>query len=209
MSKAITLAKFTLAFVIIAGGFSFIIGSLMGGGSFSRSYDAGKGINDDPRSILVQSVLIETEQGSLQQAAFPMPGESMDDDAFRELMTEADALRTSGTAHVRTPAMLVQHAESGQISVKLGDRTFDAAISPSVIEIKDKYVLRVALEIRRNETDSSDTTRELVFTTAYTTAPGGAIVMDLADLGIPGSRAILAIRTSLVLPKAVDASDRT
>lgn len=209
MSKAITLAKFTLAFVIIAGGFSFIIGSLMGGGSFSRSYDAAKGINNDPRSILVQSVLIETEQGSLQQAAFPMPGESMDDDAFRELMTEADALRTSGTARVRTPAMLVQHAESGQISVKLGDRTFDAAISPSVIEIKDKYVLRVALEIRRNETDSSDTTRELVFTTAYTTAPGGAIVMDLADLGIPGSRAILAIRTSLVLPKAVDASDRT
>ncbi len=206
MSKAIPLAKFTLAFVIIAGGFSFIVGSLMGGGSFSRSYDAAKGINNDPRSILVQSVLIETEPGTMQPAALPMPGESMNDNAFRELMTEADSLRTNNAAHVRTPTMLVQHAESGQISIKLGDRTFDAAVSPSVIEIKDKYVLRVAIEIRRNETDSSDTPRELVFTTAYTTAPGGAIVMDLADLGVPGSRAILAIRTSLINPKPTDAS---
>ena len=188
MSKAIPLAKFTLAFVIIAGGFSFIIGSLMGGG-ISRSYDAIKGINNDPRSILVQAVLIESDQTSAPIASLPMPGETMDDNAFRALMTQADGLRSSGGAHVRTPAMLVQHAESGHLSVKLGDRIFDAAISPSVIEIKDKYVLRVALEISHAEVDSSQTPSELVFTTAYTTAPGGVIVMDLGDLGAPGSRA--------------------
>ena len=86
MSKAIPLAKFALAFVIIAGGFSFIIGSLMGGG-LSRSYDAIKGINKDPRSILVQAVLVEADPGALQQAALPMPGDSMSDNEFRELMS--------------------------------------------------------------------------------------------------------------------------
>ena len=203
MSKAIPLAKFTLAFVIIAGGFSFIIGSLMGGG-ISRSYDAIKGINNDPRSILVQAVLIESDQSSAPIPSLPMPGESMSDTEFRELMSEADRMRTNGGMHVRTPAMLVQHAESGHLSVKLGDRTFDAAISPSVIEIKDKYVLRVALEFRRAEMDSSATPSELVFTTAYTSAPGGAIVMDLGDLGMPGSRSVLAMRTTLVNPKPVE-----
>ncbi len=205
MSKAIPLAKFTLAFVIIAGGFSFIIGSLMGGG-ISRSYDAIKGINNDPRSILVQAVLIESDQSSTPIASLPMPGESMSDTEFRELMSEADRMRTNGGVHVRTPAMLVQHAESGHLSVKLGDRTFDAAISPSVIEIKDKYVLRVALEIQRAQTDSSDTPSELVFTTAYTSAPGGAIVMDLGDLGMPGSRSVLAMRTTLVNPKPMESN---
>lgn len=203
MSKAIPLAKFTLAFVIIAGGFSFIIGSLMGGG-LSRSYDAVKGINNDPRSILVQAVLIESDHSSAPIASLPMPGESMSDAAFSELMSEADALRANGGMHVRTPAMLVQHKESGHLSVKLGDRTFTAAVSPSVIEIKDKYVLRVALEIQRAQTDSSDTPSELVFTTAYTSAPGGAIVMDLGDLGMPGSRSVLALRTTLVNPKPTE-----
>lgn len=206
MSKAIPLAKFTLAFVIIAGGFSFIIGSLMGGG-ISRSYDAIKGINNDPRSILVQAVLIESDQTSAPIASLPMPGETMDDNAFRALMTQADGLRSSGGAHVRTPAMLVQHAESGHLSVKLGDRTFNAAISPSVIEIKDKYVLRVALEISHAGVDSSQTPSELVFTTAYTTAPGGAIVMDLGDLGAPGSRALLALRTSMINPRPTPIDD--
>ncbi|MBO6739118.1 MAG: hypothetical protein JJ916_04585 [Phycisphaerales bacterium] len=206
MSKAIPLAKFTLAFVIIAGGFSFIIGSLMGGG-ISRSYDAIKGINNDPRSILVQAVLIESDQTSAPIASLPMPGETMDDNAFRALMTQADGLRSSGGAHVRTPAMLVQHAESGHLSVKLGDRIFDAAISPSVIEIKDKYVLRVALEISHAEVDSSQTPSELVFTTAYTTAPGGVIVMDLGDLGAPGSRALLALRTSMINPRPTPSDD--
>ena len=203
MSKAIPLAKFTLAFVIIAGGFSFIIGSLMGGG-ISRSNDAIKGINNDPRSILVPAVLIESDQSSAPIQSLPMPGESMSDTEFRELMSEADRMRTNGGMHVRTPAMLVQHAESGHLSVKLGDRTFDAAISPSVIEIKDKYVLRVALEFRRAEMDSSATPSELVFTTAYTSAPGGAIVMDLGDLGMPGSRSVLAMRTTLVNPKPTE-----
>ena len=203
MSKAIPLAKFTLAFIIIAGGFSFIIGSLMGGG-ISRSYDAIKGINNDPRSILVQAVLIESDQTSEPIASLPMPGESMSDSAFRELMSEADRMRMDEAVHVRTPAMLVQHAESGHLSLKLGDRSFDAAISPSVIEIKDKYVLRVAIEIQRAQTDTSDTPSELIFTTAYTSAPGGAIVMDLGDLGMPGSRSVLAMRTTLVNPKPTD-----
>ena len=203
MSKAIPLAKFTLAFVVIAGGFSFIIGSLMGGG-ISRSYDAIKGINKDPRSILVQAVLIESDQSSAPIPSLPMPGESMSDTEFRELMSEADRMRTNGVMHVRTPAMLVQHAESGHLSVKLGDRTFDAAISPSVIEIKDKYVLRVALEFRRADMDSSATPSEFAFTTAYTSAPGGAIVMDLGDLGMPGSRSVLAMRTTLVNPKPTE-----
>ncbi len=206
MSKAIPLAKFTLAFVIIAGGFSFIIGSLMGGG-ISRSYDAIKGINNDPRSILVQAVLIESDQTSAPIASLPMPGETMDDNAFRALMTQADGLRSSGGAHVRTPAMLVQHTESGHLSVKLGDRTFNAAISPSVIEIKDKYVLRVALEISHAGVDSSQTPSELVFTTAYTTAPDGVIVMDLGDLGAPGSRALLALRTSMINPRPTPIDD--
>jgi hypothetical protein len=199
MSKAIPLARFTLAFIIIAGGLSFIIGSLMGGG-LGRSYDSMKGINDDPRSILVQAVLIESDVGGAPLASLPVPGSQMNDAAFAELMSEASSLRVTNAARVRTPAMLVQHAESGSISVKLGDRSFEAGVSPRVIKTKHGEVLRVALQIQRSDTDSSDASRELVFTTAYTSAPGGAVVLDLADVGQVGSRAVLALRTTLIDP---------
>jgi len=198
MSKAINLAKLTLAFVIIAGGFSLIVGSLMGGG-VSSSYDKMRGINTDPRSILVQAVLVETG-ADMPQPALPAPGARLTDAAFNRLLSEVDELRAAGDARVRTPAVLVQHAESGSISVKLGDRTFDADFSPSVIDTKHGPVLRVALQIRRSDTDSSQTPRELHFATAYTAAPGGTMVLDLADLGLAGTRAVLALRTTLSDP---------
>jgi len=199
MSKAITLAKFTLAFVIIVGGFSLIIGSLMGGGS-SRSYDALKGINTDPRSIFVQAVLIETDTNTAQLAALPEPGVQLNDAAFADLLAGVDRLRAAEGTRIQTPALLVQHAETGSITVKLGDRTFDAAISPSVIDTKHGPVLRVAIQIQRTDTDSTATPRELTFATAYTAAPGTALVLDLADLGLPGTRAVLALRTTLIDP---------
>lgn len=199
MSKAIHIARFTLAFVIIAGGLSLIIGSLMGGG-YSRGYDEMKSINKDPRSILVQAVLIETDALAVQPDALPAPGAQLDDAAFSSLLAEADRLRLNESARVRTPAVLVQHAESGSITVKLGDQTFDAEVSPSVIDTKHGVVLRVVIQIQRLDTDSAATPRELHFATAYTAAPGGAVVLDLADLGIPGTRAVLALRTTLTDP---------
>ena len=205
MSKAITLAKFTLVFVIIAGGFSLIIGSLMGGG-MSRGYDALKGLNTDPRSIFVQAVLIETNANTVQPAALPAPGVQLTDAAFTDLLTQADRLRGEDGARIRTPALLVQHAETGSITIKLSDRTFDAVVSPSVIDTKHGPVLRVAIQIQRTDTDSAATPRELTFATAYTTAPGNTVVLDLADLGLPGTRAVLALRTTLIdhTPKAAN-----
>jgi hypothetical protein len=199
MARLITLAKGTAAFLIVAVGGSFIIGSLMGGG-FSRSYDELKGLNTDPRSVLVQGVLIEVDSAAAQPAALPAPGSALTDAAFNGLLAEADRLRAGGAARVRTPAVLVQHAETGSITVKLGDRTFDAAISPSVIDTKHGPVLRVAIHIQRIDTDSADTPRELTFATAYTAAPGGAVVLDLAELGLPGTRAVLALRTTMSDP---------
>lgn len=199
MSKAINLAKLTLAFVVIAGGFSLIIGSLMGGG-MSRSYDQLKGINTDPRSIFVQAILIETDANTVQLAALPAPGTQLTDAAFADLLTQADRLRGTEGARIHTPALLVQHAESGSITVKLGDRTFDAVVSPSVIDTKYGPVLRVAIQVQRTDTDSGATPRELTFATAYTAAPGNAVVLDLADLGLPGTRAVLALRTTLIDP---------
>lgn len=203
MARLITLAKGTAAFLIVAVGGSIIFGILMGGG-FSRSYDELKGLNTDPRSILVQGVLIEVDsaaaQPAAQPAALPAPGSALTDAAFNGLLAEADRLRAGGAARVRTPAMLVQHAETGSITVKLGDRTFDAAVSPSVIDTKHGPVLRVAIHIQRIDTDSADTPRELTFATAYTAAPGGAVVLDLADLGLPGTRAVLALRTTMSDP---------
>jgi len=202
MSKAINIAKFTLAFVVIAGGFSIIIGSLMGGGASSR-YDKMRGINTDPRSILVQAVLIETDAGAAQPVSIPEPGARLTDTAFNSLLSEADSLRAAGDARVRTPALLIQHSESGHITVKLGDRIFDADFSPSVIDTKHGPVLRVALLINRTDTDSSATPRELAFSTAYTAAPGNTVVFDLAGLGLPGTRAVLALRTTLSDPTPV------
>jgi hypothetical protein len=198
MARLITIAKGMTAFLIVAVGGSFIIGSLMGGG-LSRGYDELKGVNNDPRSVLVQAVLVETD-GPAGPAGLPAPGQVLDQAAFNALLTDADALRAGDAARVRTPAMLVQHRESGTISVKLGNRAFDAAVSPSVIDTKHGPVLRVALHIERSDTDSSDTARTLAFATAYTAAPGGAVVLDLADLGAPGTRAVLAIRTTLIDP---------
>ncbi|MCR9076538.1 MAG: hypothetical protein NXI07_10915, partial [bacterium] len=97
MSKVINIAKLTLAFVVIAGGFSLIIGSLMGGG-ISRGYDEIKGINKDPRSIMVQAVLIETDPGQGAPMTLPPTGAALSDGSFRELVAEADRLRVSGEA---------------------------------------------------------------------------------------------------------------
>jgi len=199
MSKSINIAKFTFAFVVIAGGFAFIFGSLMGGGS-SRAYDALKGLNTDPRSIFVQAVLIETDANTAQLAALPTPGTQLTDAAFTGLLTEADRLRDDKGARIRTPALLVQHAETGSLTVKLGDRIFDASVSPSVIDTKHGPVLRVAIQIQRMDTDSDATLRELSFATAYTAAPGNTVVLDLAGLGLPGTRAVLALRTTLIDP---------
>lgn len=195
MSKAVNIAKFTLAFLVIAAGFAFIFGTLMGGGS-SRGYDTLKGINTDPRSIFVQTILIETDTFTAQPA-LPKPGDQMSDADFASLLASADRLRAIENTSVRTPAMLVQHAETGSITIKLGDRVFDTAISPSVIETKHGSVLRIAIQIQRTDTDSSATPRELTFATAYTAAPGSTVVLDLAGLGLPGSRAMLALRTTL------------
>lgn len=201
MSRTTTIAKFTLAFVIIAGGFSLIIGTLMGGG-ISRSYDAIKGVNKDPRSILVQAVLIEAGADS---AALPAPGSALSDEAFGELASRAGGLGAEPGVRVRTPAMLVQHGESGSLSVSLGGRAFAFAVSPSVIDTKKGPVLRVALQIQCDEAAASDTTKELGFTTAYTSAPGGAVVLDLAGLGEAGARAVLALRTTLIDPTPAEA----
>jgi len=206
MSKVITIAKLTLAFVVIAGGFSLIIGSLMGGG-FSRSYDELKGINTDPRSILVHAVLIETDDITSSPVAFPDHGSHMTNAAFTDLLTKIEGLRAKADfPRVRTPSMLVQHAETGSITVKLGERVFDAAVSPSVIDTKHGPVLRVAIQIQRTDTDSAETHRELTFATAYTAAPGSAMVLDLADLGLRGSRAVLALRTTLTDPTPAESN---
>jgi|GEM_PF-2287745 len=206
MSKTINLAKFTLAIVIIAGGFAFIFGSLMGGGS-SRSYDELKGINKDPRSILVQGIFIEAADTASQPVALPAIGAQLSDADFTDLLTEADRLRPSiDNARIRTPSILVQHSETGSITVKLGDRTFDAAVSPRVIDTKHGPVLRVAIQIQSMDIDSAETARELIFATAYTAAPGSAVVLDLADLGFPGTRAVLALRTLLIDPTPLAAN---
>jgi len=202
MSKTINIAKLTLAFVIIAGGFSLIIGSLMGGG-VSSSYDKMKGINNDPRSIFVQAVLIETDANSTQPVSLPTPGAPLTDSVFNSLLSEADSFRATGDARILTPALLVQHAESGIITIKLGDRTFNLDVSPSVIDTKHGSVLRVVIQIQRFEMDSSETPRELNFATAYTAASGNTVVLDLAGLGLPGTRSVLALRTTINDPTPV------
>lgn len=199
MARLITLAKGTLAFLVVAVGGSIIIGTLMGGGFSSRS-DSVKSVNDDPRSVLVQAVFVEADQAAGAAPELPAPGQSLDQAAFAALLAGAERLRAADAARVRTPAMLVQHRESGTVSVKLGNQTFDAAISPSVIDTKQGPVLRVALRLQRADTDSADTARHLLFETAYTAAPGAAMVLDLADLGAPGTRAVLALRTTLIDP---------
>lgn len=199
MSKAVNIAKLTLAFVIIAGGFSIIIGTLMGGGS-SRGYSEMKAINKDPRSIYVQAVLVELDANTTNPLSLPAPGAVLTESAFNNLLSEAGRVRGTDSARVRTPGLLVQHGESGTLSVEVGERVFHADVSPSVIDTKHGPVLRVAIQIKRIELDSSETLHKLDFATAYTAAPGNSVVLDLAGLGLPGARAVLALRTSLIDP---------
>lgn len=203
MSKAINLAKLTLAFLIIAGGLSIIIGSLMGGGSSRSSYDKARQINKDPRSILVQTVLVEANASSVLPVSLPAPGQQLKEHAFNELLASVENFRETKDARIRTPAILVQHAESGIITVKFGDRTFEMDVSPSVIETKQGDVLRVAIQVSRFGVDSSSFPQEIHFATAYTSASGNSVVLDLAGLGIPGSRTALAIRTTLIDPTPI------
>ncbi|MBO6512781.1 MAG: hypothetical protein JJ974_02300 [Phycisphaerales bacterium] len=199
MSKAIHLAKYTFAFIIIAGGFSLIIGSLMGGGLSSSSKSRG-GFNNDPRSVLVQTVLLETDASIPRPVSLPLPGSTMANTEFQELMSETESFRSIDNAHIRTPTMLVQHRETGHLMIEIGNSKFDASVSPSVIDTKNGPVLRVGIEILRSDKISGQTPRMLAFETAYTAAPGSAIVLDLADLGQPGTRSVLALRTTLIDP---------
>ncbi len=203
MSKAVNLAKLTFAFVVIAGGFSIILGSLMGGG-LSSSYDRVKGHNNDPRSIFVQAILLETNGAPAESITLPNPGQQLNNTAFATLLDTANELRDSENARVKTPSMLIQHRETGSINITLGNRTFDATISPSVIDTKQGPVLRAAIQIQRIDTDSFAEEHELTFTTAFTSAPGSAVVLDLADLGLQGTRSVLALHTTLIDPTPVD-----
>ncbi len=202
MSNMFTIAKFTLAFVVIAVGLSLIAGTLIGGGS-SRGYDAMKAVNKDPRSIYVQAVLIETGADISQDVSLPSPDSKLSDAEFDSLVSQARSVRGVDGVQVKTPAMLVQHGESGNITVQVGDRSFDASVSPRVIDTKRGAVLRIALQIQREDTDSSSAPRELKFSTAFTSAPGSVVVFDLAGLGIESSRAVLALRTTLIDPTPV------
>lgn len=198
MSKAINLAKLTLAFVIIAGGLSLVIGSLMGGG-FSRS-DYAKGTNNDPRSILVRTVLIESDDSNAMPADLPPAGSVIAGPKFESLQAAARAPKANEGLSVRAPAVLVQHEESAIIAIAVAGRTFNAIISPNVIDTKQGPVLRIAIEIDRSDADSAGAERDMAFKTVYTTAPGGSIVLDLAGLGVPGSHAVLAINATLIDP---------
>lgn len=202
MSKSINIARFTLAFIIIAGGFSFIVGSMMGGGS-SRVYDSVKGVNNDPRSILVEAVLLQVGSDSSMTYELPEAGVRLTDGAFEELVSEAMSVGMDSGVRVRTPAMLVQHGESGSITLKIGERYFEMDVTPRVIDLKHGSVMRVAMEINSMDTDSSAAKRELAFATAYTAAPGGVTVLDLAGFGEPGTRAVLGLRTTLSDPTPV------
>lgn len=199
MSKAVNLAKLTFAFVVIAGGFSIILGSLMGGG-LSSSYDRVKGHNNDPRSIFVQAILVETDGMPADALALPKPGAQLSNSAFAGFLEDANELRATESARIKTPSMLIQHGETGSINVTFGDHSFDATVSPSVIDTKHGSVLRVAIQIQRIDSDSAATQQELTFTTAFTSAPGSAVVLDLADLGLPNTRSVLALHTTLIDP---------
>lgn len=56
------------------------------------------------------------------------------------------------------------------------------------------------MKILGDDTDSSNAARSLAFETAYTAAPGSAMVLDLAGMGDAGTNARLAILTSLIDP---------
>ena len=75
-----------------------------------------------------------------------------------------------------------------------------------MIETKHGDVLRVAMQLQRTDEDTSATPREMTFSTAYTSAPGGMMVLDLAGIGEAGSRAVLALRTTLIDPTPRDAN---
>lgn len=199
MAKLTTLAKGTLAFLVLAGGVSLIVGSLMGGGFSSRGYDDSKRANDDPRSILVQAVLVDSEA----PLTLPAAGSAVSDRDFTKLLSDAESLRTTGAARVRTPAVLVQHAETGEITVEIDGRKFNAGFAPRVIDTKTGPVLRVAMRLIRTDADTSgsaEVANKLSFETVYTAAPGSAVVLDLTGLSSDGSASKLALRTQLIDP---------
>ncbi len=200
MSKVTTLARFMLAFLIIAGGLSIIIGSLMGGGFSSRASEYVKGNNNDPRSILIRAVLIDAENGVPLPSGLPVSGRPIAAADFESLQKAARTEQASDGPAIRAPAVLVQHAETAAISIDLADRSFEAMFAPRVIDTEHGPVLRVAIDVAQSVADSSGAERQRVFQTAYTSAPGGSVVFDLAGLGRPGDQAVLALHTELVDP---------
>ncbi|MEM9374311.1 MAG: hypothetical protein AAGA55_11785 [Planctomycetota bacterium] len=196
MSRAFSHAKATFAFLIIAGGLSIIIGTLMGGG-YGRS---GPAVNDDPRSILVRVLLVESDVPGTMPAELPPAGQRIGDDALETLQRAAREPLVPDSFRIRAPTVLVQHAESATISVDVAGRQFGVIISPRVIKVRDGHVLRVAIEMERSDAASSGAPRTAVFQTAYTTDSGGSVVLDLAGLGVPGSQAVMALYTELIDP---------
>jgi hypothetical protein len=189
MARLFTLAKGTVAFLIVAVGVSVIIGSLMGGG-FSRLNEYAS-LNDDPRSVLVHAVLVDGDA-----VGGTAGGVTLDAAAFRALMERAGTMESG--VMVRSPAMLVQHGETGTVQVTDGVKTFAAGFSPHVIKTRTGPVIRLAVEIKQAET--GEAARALEFATAYTAKPGATVVLDLAGMGADGNGLRLALRTELMDP---------
>jgi hypothetical protein len=192
------LAKAVALCAIFADGAGLITGVLMGGG-YSESGDS---TNDDPRSVLVEAVIVDYGADSAPAWAAALgDGRTararLDAAAFAELVAAARAASASGGTVVRMPSALVQHGEEGRIAVTAAGGGFTVSLAPRVL--KDD-VLRLAVEAAWDGASSSGDPRKVELSTAFTSDGAGGVVLNLAGAGAEGGGVLLAIRPTLVEP---------
>jgi hypothetical protein len=182
--------------VLIALGGGLIAGLMMGGG-YSGSSNR---FNDDPRSVLVETIIVEYE-ASAGTAWAEVLGPSraarteLDARAFGEFVAQTRAAAAKGEAVVRMPSAIVQHNEQGKLLVKGPHGEFAMNLAPRVLK---NDVLRIAIETQWDAQSSSGDPRRVELSTSFTSDGSGGVVLDLAGAGRDGGGIILAIRPTLL-----------
>lgn len=183
------------AFCIVAGTFVGT-GLLLGGGEFGY-----RGFNDDPRSVLVEVIAVESDPSAGSDPAFnqimdlaqPDGGaRALSADEFERARELAGSL-AAGAWH--TPSLIAQHGETSRTTLArtgLSAETYECSVSPIVL--KDG-VIRVALTISETTgraTRSSDMT--------FTSSGGTAVATGHFGSGAaPGGSMVLLVRPTLVV----------
>jgi len=196
MSQKRTVRGIALLFGVGVGAGAVFM-TLSGGG-----YPSGPSKNDDPRSVLVESVIVSYDAGAdlgLPVGAGTGTRARLSGSAFEEFVAAVSAAGASEGVSVRSPGAIIQHEERGSIQIETPGGSFEVTMAPMVLE---EGVIRLAIDASWAGEHAGGDGRSVGFSTVFTSA-GGGVVLDLSGVSgsdLDGGGLVVAMRPELIDP---------